>query len=68
MLISDRPVGQVCPRCGKETIVLHGNSTYVCLDRQCGFRHDVSDDVSRGGALGGFLGTVLGITVVVALL
>jgi formylglycine-generating enzyme required for sulfatase activity len=33
----------VCPRCGKSTVVLHGDSIYVCLDGQCGFRHDVSE-------------------------
>jgi ribosomal protein S27AE len=55
----------VCPRCGKSTIVLHGDSTYVCLDRQCGFRHDVSN--STGNAtFGGFLASVVGFILLVA--
>jgi|GEM_PF-1406552 len=48
----------VCPRCGKKSIVLHGDSTYVCLDHHCGFRNDVSEG-GVGGAgevLAGFLG------------
>jgi hypothetical protein len=47
----------VCPRCGKRTIVLHGDSTYVCIDHQCGFRHDVSGNgVGPGGGPGSFFG------------
>lgn len=51
--------GLVCPRCGKKTVVLHGDSTYVCLDHQCGFRHDVSGSQGGpGGGLAAFLGTI----------
>jgi len=49
----------VCPRCGKATIVLHGDSTYVCLDHKCGFRHDVADD--QGKSLGAILAAGIGI-------
>jgi ribosomal protein S27AE len=48
----------VCPRCGKTTIVLHGDSTYVCLDHQCGFRHDVADNQNK--SLGGILAAGIG--------
>ncbi|WOD37282.1 hypothetical protein [Nodosilinea sp. E11] len=49
--------GLVCPRCGKKSIVLHGDSTYVCIDHQCGFRNDVSEGGvgSAGGVFAGFL-------------
>lgn len=30
-----------CPRCGKRTIVPHGDSLYICLN--CGWRRDVSE-------------------------
>lgn len=56
--------GLVCPRCGKSTVILHGDSTYVCLDHQCGFRHDVSG--GGGGPIGGFLAAVLGFVVLLA--
>jgi len=53
--------GLVCPRCGKKSIVLHGDSTYVCIDNRCGFRNDVSDG-SVGGVekiLVGFFGVIV---------
>jgi ribosomal protein S27AE len=55
------PEAIVCPRCGKSTIVLHGDSTYVCLDHQCGFRHDVANNEGRslGAVFVAGLGTVL---------
>lgn len=31
-----------CPRCGRHTVVLHGESRYVCLS--CGWSRDVSDE------------------------
>lgn len=58
--------GLVCPRCGKRTIVLHGDSTYVCLDRQCGYRHDVSG--GGGGEPGGFWAVIGGVVLFFALL
>lgn len=61
MLIAERPVRQICPRCGKETVVLHGDSIYVCLDHQCGFRHDVSDGSSGGGFFAAFFGALAGL-------
>ncbi|MBE9137641.1 hypothetical protein IQ254_10510 [Nodosilinea sp. LEGE 07088] len=57
--------GLVCPRCGKRTVVLHGDSTYVCLDQQCGFRHDVS---GNGGGPGGFIAAFFGVIFLFALL
>lgn len=63
---ANHPEGLVCPRCGKSTIVLHGESTYVCLDHQCGFRHDVSDN--KGGPLGSFMATVCGLLVLLVFL
>ena len=69
VLTEYRPHGHetlVCPRCGKSTIVLHGDSTYVCLDHQCGFRHDVSG--GGGGPAGGFFAVILGIIAIAAIL
>lgn len=57
----------ICPRCGKSTIVLHGDSTYVCLDRHCGFRHDVSEK-GEGSAIVGFLSILLGAGALIVLL
>ncbi|MGJ3253852.1 MAG: hypothetical protein ACFE0J_22370 [Elainellaceae cyanobacterium] len=31
-----------CPRCGKHTIVIQGDSRYVCLN--CSWRRDITDD------------------------
>jgi len=49
-----------CPRCGKKSIVLHGDSTYVCIDHRCGFRNDVSEGGfgSAGEVLVGFIGVM----------
>lgn len=58
--------GLVCPRCGKKSIVLHGDSTYVCIDHQCGFRNDVSE--GGVGGVGGFFAGILGFTALIALL
>lgn len=55
---SDQTPHLICPRCGKSTIVLHGDSTYVCLDHQCGFRHDVSSGSGGGSMIAGFFSTV----------
>ncbi|MBE7379841.1 MAG: hypothetical protein F6J95_000330 [Leptolyngbya sp. SIO1E4] len=63
-LLQDR---LVCPRCGKSSVVLHGDSDYVCLDHQCGFRHDVAVG-GRGGAAAGFLGILLAILVALAMI
>jgi hypothetical protein len=51
----------VCPRCGKKSIVLHGDSTYVCIDHRCGFRNDVSEGGvgSAGQIVAGFLGVIV---------
>lgn len=57
------PGGLVCPRCGKTTVVLHGDSTYVCLDHQCGFRHDVSE--GGVGFVGKLAAVVLGFLLMV---
>jgi ribosomal protein S27AE len=56
-----------CPRCGKSTIVLHGDSTYVCLDHQCGFRHDVAE-TGEGNVIVSFFGALLGAIAIFALI
>jgi DNA-directed RNA polymerase subunit RPC12/RpoP len=35
-----------CPRCGRRTIVPHGESLYVCLN--CGWRRDLSESSWNG--------------------
>ncbi|MGJ3247628.1 MAG: hypothetical protein ACFE0I_16325 [Elainellaceae cyanobacterium] len=48
-----------CPRCGKHSVVRHGDSTYVCIN--CGFRCDVSEqpDESNNALMATAIATLL---------
>lgn len=44
-----------CPECGKDTIVLHRESEYVCINRRCRYRYDVAETQFEGAQVVLFL-------------
>lgn len=55
----------LCPCCNKPSVVLHGDSTYVCLNPQCNFRNDVSTPAkdNMSNPLGPIVAVVIAIIV-----